>query len=57
MAKVVELLLSQNFKVLEMDTFDGSKDSIEYIEMYKAHVTLHGVPDEIACRAFLVTLK
>lgn len=29
--------------------FDGSRDSIEHIEMYKAHMTLHGVSNEMSC--------
>lgn len=56
-ANVMELLLPQNFKVPQMDTFDGSKDPVKHIELCKAHMTLHRVPDEIACSAFPLTLK
>lgn len=35
----------------------GSKDPVERLETFKAHMTFHGFPDEIVCKAFPLTLK
>jgi len=37
--------------------YDGTKDQVEHIETYCAHLILHRIPYEIACRAFPFTLK
>lgn len=36
---------------------DRFEDPAKHIEMYKAHMILHAIPDGIACRAFPLTLK
>jgi hypothetical protein len=50
--RVVELSLPPKFKVSQMDAFDGFKDPVKHIEKYKAHMTVHGVLNEIGCKAF-----
>ncbi|KAF5449771.1 hypothetical protein F2P56_030183 [Juglans regia] len=40
-----------------MEAYDGSKDSLEHLETFKVHMTLHGFPSEVASRAFPLTLK
>ncbi|XP_041001635.1 uncharacterized protein LOC121247335 [Juglans microcarpa x Juglans regia] len=40
-----------------MEMYDGSMDLLEHLETFKARITLHGFPVEVACRAFLLTLK
>lgn len=37
--------------------YNGSKDPMEHLETYKAHMTLHGFFGKIACMAFPLTLK
>ncbi|XP_042958112.1 uncharacterized protein LOC122293660 [Carya illinoinensis] len=49
--------LPPKFKVPQIDLYDGSKDPVEHLENFKAHITLHGFSEEIACRAFPLTLK
>jgi hypothetical protein len=40
-----------------VDKYDESGDPSDHIEGFRAHLALHGTPDEIACRAFPLTLK
>lgn len=49
--------LPQKFKMPHIDTFIGSTDPLDHLETYKNLMMLQAVPDEIMCRAFLVTLK
>lgn len=49
--------LPTKFKVPQINLYDGSKDPIDYLENFKAHMTLHSFPEEVACRAFPLTLK
>jgi hypothetical protein len=37
--------------------FDGSSDPIEHLKTYRAHLSLRGTPNEIACWVFPLTLK
>ena len=41
----------------QIETFDGTKDSIDHLNTYKNHMKLHGYQDPIRCRAFAITLK
>lgn len=45
------------FKVSQIDLYDGSKDPFEHLDTFKAYITLHGFPKEIAYRSFPLTLK
>ncbi|XP_041026936.1 uncharacterized protein LOC121267131 [Juglans microcarpa x Juglans regia] len=49
--------LSSRFKVPQVDSYDKSKDPLEHLEIFMAHMTLHKFPGEIVCRAFLLTIK
>ncbi|XP_042973107.1 uncharacterized protein LOC122304911 [Carya illinoinensis] len=40
-----------------MEVYDRSKDPLEQLETFKAHMTLHSFSGEIVCRAFPLTLK
>lgn len=53
--KVVPLPLK--LAASKIDMCDGSQDPVDHLENFKAHITLHGFPGEIACRVFLLTLK
>lgn len=56
-ADVMAALMSSKFKVPQIEMYNGSMDSLENLETFKVHMTLHGIPGEVACRAFLLTLK
>ncbi|XP_041027035.1 uncharacterized protein LOC121267253 [Juglans microcarpa x Juglans regia] len=49
--------LPPKFKIPHIEAYDGSKDPLEHLETFKAHMILHGFPNEVACRAFPITLK
>lgn len=56
-AGVMAIPFSPKFKVPHMEVYDGSKDPLEHLETFKAHMTLHGFSREVVCQAFLLTLK
>ena len=49
--------LPHKFKDPRVDKYDGRGDPSDHVEGFRAHLALHGTPDEIACRAFPLTLK
>ncbi|KAF5450076.1 hypothetical protein F2P56_030455 [Juglans regia] len=54
---ILAVPIPPRFKVPQMEAYDGNKDSLEHLETFKAHMTLHGYPSEVACRAFPLTLR
>jgi hypothetical protein len=55
--RVLNFPLPNKFKDPRVDKYDGSGDPSDHIEGFRAHLALYGTPDEIACRAFPLTLK
>jgi hypothetical protein len=49
--------LPENFKAPPMISYQGIGDPYEHIEDFRSHVRLLGIPDEVACRAFPLTLS
>ena len=49
--------LPQKFKMPSLDSYDGTRDPFDHIATFKTTMHLQGVPDEIMCRAFPITLK
>jgi hypothetical protein len=49
--------MPDKFKMLRIEKYDGSRDPQDHLEAFLEHLILHGTPDEIACRAFPLTLK
>ena len=49
--------LPPKFKMLSLDSNDGTRDLFDHIATFKTTMYLQGVPDEIMCRAFPTTLK
>lgn len=49
--------LPPKFKMLSIDTFDGTIGHVHHLEAYKTLMILHVFPDEIMCHAFPVALK
>jgi hypothetical protein len=45
------------FKMPRIEKYDGSEDPQAHLEAFREHLILHGTPDEIACKAFPLTLK
>ena len=43
--------------MLQIETFDGTKNPINHLNTYKNQMELHGYQDPIRCRAFAITLK
>ena len=49
--------LPQKFRMPQIESYDGVKDPLNHLETFKTLIYLEGVPDEIMCRAFPMTLK
>ena len=49
--------LSQKFRMLQIESYDGVKDPFNHLETFKTLMHLQGVRDEIMCRAFPTTVK
>ena len=49
--------LPPKFKMPSLDSYDGTRDPFDHIATFKTTMHLQGVPDEIMCRAFPITLK
>ena len=49
--------LPSKFKLPSLDSFDGTRDPFDHIATFKTTMHLQGVPIEIMCRAFPITLK
>lgn len=54
---MLELPLQQEFRLPQVDSFDGSKDLLDHIESFKSLMNLQKTPDEIMCRGFPTTLE
>ena len=57
MAQVTSCPLLPKFWIPQVETYNGSKDSLNNLESFKTLMHLQGVLIEIICRAFLTTLK
>ena len=49
--------LPPKFFMLQVETYDESKDPLDHLESFKTLMHLQGVVNEIMCRAFPTTLK
>ena len=49
--------LPQKFRMPQIESYNGVKDPLDYLETFKTLMHLQGVPDEIICRAFPMMLK
>ena len=55
--KVLNCPLPPKFRLLQLESYDGSKDPLDHIESFKTLMLLQMTPDEVMCRAFPTTLK
>ena len=56
-ARVLHFPLPEKFRILQIETFDETKDPIDHLNTYKNQSELHGYQDPVRCRAFAITLK
>ena len=56
-ASVNSFPLLHKFRMSQIDSYDGVKDPLDYLETFKTLMHLQGVANEIMCRAFPMTLK
>ena len=49
--------LPAKFRMPQVETFDGVRDSVDHLNTYKNQMELHGYQDPVRCRAFAITLK
>ena len=54
---VLQFPLPTKFIMLQIKTFNGTKDSIDHLNTYKNQMELHGYQDPVRCRAFAIMLK
>ena len=55
--KVLNHSLPPKFRLPQLESYDGSKDSLDHIESFKTLMLLQMTPDKVMCRAFPTTLK
>ena len=56
-APVTSFPLLAKFRMPQVKPYDGSKDPLDHLELFKTLMYLQGVLDEIMCKAFPITLK
>ena len=56
-ATVNSFPLPSKFRMPQIDSYDGVRDTLDHLETFKTLMHLQGVPDTIMCRAFPTTLK
>jgi hypothetical protein len=54
--KIVVVRLPNKFKVPNIPLFIGKEDPTKHLDQYQAHLDLHSTSNEVACRAFPLTL-
>jgi hypothetical protein len=55
--RVADYRLPEKFKVPQILSYAGDGDPLDHLENFRAHLDLHGTPDEVACLAFPLTLS
>ena len=56
-AQVTSCPLPVKFQMPQVETYNGPRDPLDHLELFKTFMHLLGVLDEIMCRAFPTTLK
>ena len=55
--EVLNYPLPLQFRLLQLELYDGSKDPLDHIESFKTPMLLQMTLDEVMCKAFPTTLK
>ena len=56
-AKVLHFPLPARFRMPQIEAFNGMKDPVDHLNIYKNQMELHGYQDPERCRAFAIMLK
>ena len=56
-ATISSFPLPPKFRMPQVESYDGSKDTLDHLESFKTLMHLQGMADGIMCRALLTTLK
>jgi hypothetical protein len=55
--RIMVIQLPEKFKIPTVQTYTRIEDPTKYLDNYKTHMDLQGTPQELACRAFPLTLS
>jgi hypothetical protein len=55
--RVADYWLPEKFKVPKILSYARDRDPLDHLENFRAHLDLHGTPDEVVCQAFPLTLS
>ncbi|GMH26975.1 hypothetical protein Nepgr_028818 [Nepenthes gracilis] len=56
-AEILIRPLPTKFKIPSLDSYDGSNDSVDHLDLFRTNLSLQGLEDSAMCRCFLLTLK
>ena len=56
-AEVLHFPLPAKFRMPQVEAFDGVKDPVDHLNIYKNQMELHRYQDPMRCKAFAITLK
>ena len=56
-AGILHFPLPANFRMPQIEAFDGTKDPVDHLNTYKNQMELHEYQDPMRCRAFSITIK
>ena len=56
-ARILHFPLPTKFRMPQIETFNGMKDSVDHLNTYKNQMEMHEYQDPVRCRAFVITLK
>ena len=54
---VLECLLPPKFRLPQLEVYNGLKDPLDHIGVFKTILSLQQTLDEVICRTFLATLR
>jgi hypothetical protein len=56
-SRVANYQLLEKFKVPQIMSYAGDRDLLDHLQNFRAHLDLHGSSNEVASRAFPLTLS
>ena len=54
---ILECPLPPKFRLPQLEVYDGTKDPLDHIEVFKTILSLQQTPDEVICQTFLASLR
>ena len=55
--EVMHFPLPAKFRMPQIEAFDGTKDPVDHLNIYKNQMELHGYQDPVRCKALAIKLK